>query len=370
MKVLHLLKHLNTGGITSYVLGLVKPLRQHDIEIQVLSSGGECQSDFQALGVVSHQLPINIKSELSPNLYTSIPKVIRIIRENKIDLLHAHNRPNQVLAFWVQKITGIPVVTTCHGFFKHHLGRRLLPAWGNQVIAISFGVYDHLVNDFHVPESKVLTIMNGVDIRKIDQAYEKHDPKEVRVRYGFQPQDCVIGNIARMVADKGHEFLIQAVSLLKQKNGNIKLLIVGDGRERAHLQQLVQTLGLDKQVVFTGNVKDITEPLAAIDIFVFPATWREGFGLSIIEAMICRKPVIVSNIRALNTLVKNNDTGILIEPSNSHVLADALNHLIKNSDLRRSIGASGRRMAEQNFSIERMSEEMASLYKKVLLAPV
>ncbi|MCM8776053.1 MAG: glycosyltransferase, partial [Candidatus Omnitrophica bacterium] len=101
----------------------------------------------------------------------------------------------------------------------------------------------------------------------------------------------------------------------------VRLLIVGDGREKDTLKKLIGELSLEDRIVFTGNLSDVSKPLAAMDVFALPATWREGFGLSIIEAMACRKPVIVTNIWALNSLVQNYETGILVEPRNVKELA-------------------------------------------------
>lgn len=362
MNVLHLTTHLNIGGITTYILKLVKPLRARDIKTHVLSSGGECSPQFLEVGAHLHTLPIKTKSELDPKLYVALPKLVRLIRENKIDVLHAHTRVTQVLAFWASKLTGVPVVTTCHGFYKRRLGRRILPAWGDCAIAISQGVADHLHNDFKLPLEKVVLINNGVDLNALDEAYGRQDPARAREAYGFTLDEPVIGSISRLVSDKGHEYLIRAIALLKEEFPKIKLLIVGEGKHKASLQELAASLKLQDNVVFTGNVMDVTQTIAAMDIFALPAIWREGFGLSIAEAMACRKPVIVSNIWALNTLIRNGETGILIEPKNSEILAEALADLIHEPARRKRIGEAARAMVEEHFSILRMAGEIAETY--------
>ena len=362
MRVLHLATHLNTGGITTYILRLVRPLREHGVEISVLSSGGECTPSFQALQAPVFELPFRTKSELSPKLYRTLPALIRLVRENKIDLLHAHTRVTQVLAFWIQRIAGIPFVTTCHGFYKRRLGRRLLPAWGERTIAISLAVEDHLKNDFHVPAARIRRIFNAVNLEEIDRDYGKHHPEQVRVEYGFRREDCVVGVIARLVEDKGHHYLIRAIHALQKDMPQLRLIIVGEGRRKPDLVKLVVELGIRNRVVFTGNVADVTKPLAAMDIFALPATWREGFGLSIIEAIACGKPVIVTNIWALNTLIENGKTGILVEPKRADLLAQAIAGLARDQELRRSIGRQGRKMVETFFTMERMAREIADVY--------
>ncbi len=366
MKILHLTTHLNIGGITTYILRLIRPFRQNGIETFVLSSGGTCTAMLRAAGATVFELPIRTKSELNPKIYWAIPKIRRIIRENKIDILHAHTRVTQVVAFWIQKATGIPVVTTCHGFYKRRLGRRILPAWGDRVIGISQGVAGHLQQDHKVGLERIVTVNNGVDIEELDRAYAGHDSVKTKEEFGFLRRDPVVGIVARLVADKGHEYLIRAIDLLRKKHPDIRLLIVGDGIQKNYLQQITSQLELHQHVFFLGSVSDVTRPLAAIDIFAFPATWREGFGLSIVEAMACRKPVIVSNIWALNSLILDQSTGVLIEPKKIEPLAEAISELIRNPDKRAKIGRAGREMVEASFSVSRMALEIQQIYQGLL----
>ncbi|MSR78022.1 MAG: glycosyltransferase family 1 protein [Candidatus Omnitrophica bacterium] len=368
IRALHLTTHLNTGGITTYINRLIEPLRRLDVEIQVLSSGGEITPEFVKRGAKIHELPIRTKSELHPKLYFAIPKIVKIIRREKIDLLHAHTRVTQVMSFWIQRLTGIPVVTTCHGFYKARIGRKLLPAWGDRAIAISDGVAESLVDLFGIPKSRISNIYNAVDIDDLDLAYHKHDSEQIRKNYGFKPKDPVLGVIARLVQDKGHEYLIRAIPGLQKRFPNIRVLIVGEGRQRMHLEALSKELGIQNHVIFTGNLTDITYAMAAMDIFVLPATWREGFGLSIIEAMTCGKPVVVTNIWALNTLIQNRITGLMIEPSQTEPIIQAVTELLTDSALKDRLIVAGREMVEKLFSIHRMAREIQALYQSVLVS--
>ncbi len=362
MNILHLTTHLNVGGITTYIFRLVRPLKQLGVETFVLSSGGNCSGQFIEHGAKTFELPIRTKNELSPKIYFNLPAVKRVLKENKINLIHAHTRVTQVMAFWLQKSTGIPFVTTCHGYYKNRIGRRLLPAWGERAIAISQGVAEHLSRDFGLPPARIKIISNGVDLEELDASYRRHNTQSVKLSYGFKAGDPVVGIVARLVADKGHEYLIRALPLLIPEFPSLRLLIVGDGPFRAELEKLVRALNLESQVVFTGSLKDVTHPLAATDIFVLPATWREGFGLSIVEAMACGKPVIVSNIWSLNTLIQDGITGILIPPKALEPLAAAIKRLLNNNEERIRMSESGRKRVGELFSIHRMAQEIYGLY--------
>ncbi len=366
MKILHLTTHLNTGGITQYILRLAAPLKKCGAEILIASSGGNNEAPFRQEDIPLFKIPIRTKSELDPRLYSCIPKVIQLIKKNKIDLLHAHTRVTQVLAHWVKTFYPIHVVTTCHGFYKLRLGRRVLPAWGDRVVAISEGVSDFLKNDFHVPEKKIALIHNAVPIRELDELLAQVDPAKIRQSYGFSPSDFVIGIIARLVKDKGHHILIEAVHALLSEFPNLKVLIVGEGRELQSLKILSENSGMSDLVKFTGNISNIAEPLAAMDLFTLPATWREGFGLSIVEAMVAQKPVIATNIWALNTLIRNEETGLLIPPSDTKALSDAIRRLIKDRSLSAKLRKNGRNLAEELFGIERFTQKMFELYQSLI----
>ena len=366
-KVLHLTTHLNTGGITTYIQNLIEPLRKHDFEISVLSSGGICEQNFRQLHAQIWDFPIKTKSELHPKLYWHLPKIARLCREQKIDILHAHTRVTQVMAFWLGIMTGIPTVTTCHGFYKRRLGRWINPAWGKVAIAISEPVAGHLKNDFHRKPESVCLVHNGINIIRLAEEYSRQGLDAAKKMFGFNPENKVIGMVARLSQDKGHDYLIRAFHVLVKDFPGIRLLIVGDGRERASLETLVHDLGLDKQVVFTGNLMQVAPALAAMDIFVLPATWREGFGLSIIEAMACGKPVIVTNIWALNSLIKDHSTGLLIEPKSETEIIRALSSLLTDNRLCESLGSQGKKMVNSFFSIEHMAAGIAAVYQAVLL---
>jgi len=366
MKILHLTTHLNVGGITQYILSVGTSLRKRGHEIRVASSGGEMVTEFEQKGIPHQTFNIRTKSELSPKIYQALPVLIRWITKEKIELIHAHTRVTQVLAAWASWLAKVPFITTSHGFYKRRLGRRILPAWGERVVAISEPVGHHLRDAFRVSPDKIRIVYNGIDLPDFVRRFSNHAPKLVRSRYHIPEHAYVVGTTARLVPDKGHEYLIRAVNSLGEEFRDLHLIIVGDGRYRSFLETLVKNLGMRQHVTFTGNLKDVSEPLAAIDIFVLPALWREGFGLSIAEAMACRKPVIVTNIWALNTLIHNRVNGILVEPRNVADLAGAIRLLIQDPRIRDSIAQAGQRTAESRFSLERMVEELEDVYEEVV----
>ena len=366
-RVLHLTTHLNIGGITSYIKLLTKEMQKLDYQFFVGSSGGAQEQILEEQGIRCLKLDIRTKSELSPKLYLAIPKLLNFLRRERIDLIHAHTRVTQVLSWWIQAFSGIPYVSTCHGSYKRRIGRRLFPAWGNHVIAISKPVEGSLIHDFHVKLGRVSTIFNAIDINDLKARYNQKNPDVIRKELNISKTNKVIGIVARVVADKGHEYFLRAAEkLVHDSHPDVKIVIVGEGPYLKNIKKLVQRLELSDSVRFLGNINDITYALAVIDIFVLPAVWREGFGLSIIEAMAVSKPVIVTNIWALNELVQNRVNGLMVEPKDIDGLADAIQELLKDEELYKKVASNGSEMVKREFSISQMAERVDDLYEQIL----
>ena len=366
MKILHLTTHLNRGGISNYILSVGSALRAKGHQLFVGSDGGEMEEEFREQGFHLKNFPIRTKSELHPKIYAALPSLIHWIREEQIELIHAHTRITQVMADWIQRVSQTPYLTTAHGFYKRRLGRRFLPAWGKRVVAISDPVGDYLLDVFKVPGRNLRVIYNGLDLESFANAFRRHDPQGVRREYGFNERAYVIGITARLVPEKGHEYLIRTAKSLETEIPDLKILIVGDGRYRSQLEALTQKFGLSERVRFLGNLRDVSKPLAAMDVFTLPAVWREGFGLSVAEAMACGKPIIATNIWALNALIENRVNGILVEPRSVSALAEAILFIYKNKTFRESIAEAGRKTAAERFSMDRMVRELETVYEEVL----
>src|SRR3989338_5266674 len=213
-RVLHLTTHLNIGGITSYIKLVTNEMQKKDYRFYVGSSGGTQEEFLKDQGVECVRLNIKTKSEISPKVFAAIRPLIQLIKREHIDLIHAHTRVTQILSWWTQWFTGIPYVSTCHGFYKPRLGRRLIPAWGNHVIAISTPVEDSLIHDFKVNPGKTTTIFNAIDIPELVGRYQKKDPDSIRKELNLTDHSTVIGIIARIVEDKGHEYFLRATKKL------------------------------------------------------------------------------------------------------------------------------------------------------------
>ncbi len=367
MKILHLTTHLNTGGISSYILAAGSRMVEKGHEVSVLSSGGAFVEKFKEKGICNFQFPIRTKSEIHPKLFLALPKVIRWVKEEKFDVMHAHTRVTQVLAFFVSRATNVPHVSTAHGFFKPRLARKILSGWGDCVIAISRGVAEELRDVHKIPPSKIRIIQNAIDAPAFQAKSEGKNPAVVKKAYDIQENSVVVSSVGRLVQDKGHAYLVEAVKLLQEKHPDVHLILLGDGREKGRLETLVKKLKLEKRVSIISGSTDVAGALSITDVFVHPATRREGFGLSIMEAMVVKKPVLVTNIPAINTMIEDGVNGFVAEPKSARSLAEKIAFILENPQVAGRAAQKGQEMALKAASLDRQVDELLAVYQKVII---
>jgi len=362
MNILFLTTHLNTGGITSYLLTLTKELIRQGHRVYLATSGGNQQDDFTFAGAEHLFVDIKTKSELNPKLYFAIEKIKRYMAQKNIHIIHAHTRVTQVMGWFLEKTTACPFVTTCHGFFRPHWGRRVFPCWGEAAIAISQPVKEHLEKDFKVGPEKIHLIMSGLDLSKFSVSREDYR-KERRRLMGLDGYQ-LIGIIARLSDVKGHDILIRAMPKIIRQKMHTKLLIVGEGKEEAGLKELVAKLGLNDYVYFYPVMNKTVEFLEIFDVFVMPSL-QEGLGLSVMEAQACGLPVVASDVGGLPNLIEHGKTGLLVPSQDSDALAEAILDLLNDRKKALALGRAAREFIEQNFSAQTMGAKTIAVYEKL-----
>jgi len=364
MNILHITTHLNHGGIVRYLCSLAVALKEKGHTVSVASSGGDNEAFLRSRGIAHLSLPIRTKNQVDPRLIACNYIVQDYIRKNRIELMHAHTRVTQVLATYVSKRMHVPLVTTCHGFFRPRLHRRLFPCWGNRVIAISQAVKDHLKKDFKVSEDAICLIHSGVETSQLAplSAEEKAALKEA---VGL-PKDCyVIGNTGRFSSVKGLEYLLRAIPQVLVRRRDVIFLLVGYGKEEVRLRGITEETGIKNKIVFHKPERTIGDYLDIMDIFVAPSI-QEGLGLSILEAQTKHVPVIASNVGGIPDIIEHRTSGLLVAPKDPQALAEAIVRLLNEKALREYIVQNASRRVAEHFSFSRMVDETERLYKETI----
>lgn len=364
MKILLLTTHLRIGGVPIYVVSLATALRRLGHQVFVASSDGELVNKLEKEKIAHIRLNIDTKSELHPKLLVGIYHIYWLIREHEIDIIHTNTRIAQVMGEILSFLTGAKHISTCHGFFRPRLGRRLFGCWGKKVIAISDAVREHLVNDFKVSKSRVELIHNGIDLEAFKKIPSEEEKKIIRRELGLR-DGPVVGIIARLSSVKGHKFLIRAMKIVVEEIEDAQLLIVGEGEEEVNLKNLANEPGFSDSVIFIKSVLGTSRVLSIMDVFVLPSI-KEGLGLALLEALCCARPVIASDVGGIYTIVKDNVTGLLVPPKDPQSLASAILKLVKDKALAGRLAKEGQRFVQENFSLEDMARKVEEVYKKVI----
>lgn len=294
-------------------------------------------------------------------------RIVSVIREYSIDILHTHGYKSDILGFISAKISGIPIISTPHGWSKEkdiklkmyeRLSRFFLRYFDN-VVPLSRELYDGLIKD-GVRKEKVRLIRNGFDVSELDDAIIKK-----REKAGKQsPRYKTIGYIGQLITRKNVDILIKAINLIKDKH-MCRLLIIGDGPERNKLEDLCSKLGIKDMVTFTGFRDDRLDLLLSLDIFVLPSK-LEGIPRSLMEAMAAEVPVIGSDIPGTRDLIGANEYGLVVPPDDSEKLAEKMAYMLRNYDMSKKLAKKAREMVISRHSAERMAEEYCSLYFELI----
>ena len=364
MNILFITTHLNPGGITSYVFSLAKELKKNDHNIFIASSGGSLVESLENTGINHIAIPIRTKSELSPKVIISAVKLRNFVKNNNIQIVHAQTRVTQVVAFWLSKLTGVVFVGTCHGFFKPRFSRKKFQCWGKKVIAISQAVKENLINFFEVNPKKIEFIYNGIDVDSFEAA-SLYQVEDFIQRFNLDKAIPIVGIIARLSSVKGHKYLIEAAKEVVESGKDIQILIVGDGNLKDELIEQTINLKIDNLVFFVPSVKNLSIPLAVMDIFVMPSL-QEGLGLSIMEAQARGVPVVASNVGGIPELVQNEETGLLVPSADVVALAKSIKYLLENESGALSMAEKAKNNIQSKFSIRLMADKTETFYRMAL----
>lgn len=365
MKVLLLTTHLNMGGIGIYTVNLARYLKKEGVDVCIATSGGDLLPRLASSDIPIKRVDIKTKAEFGLKMWKSLPQLVKLIREEKIDIVHAQTRVAQVAASILRMLTEVKVVTTCHGFFKHtRLSRKIFPCWGDKAIAISKSVKDHLVADLGVSSDKVDLVYNGIELEKYVSFYPEKD-EDLLKSLSLASSSYIIGTVGRLSPVKGYRFLITAMRKIADSKAGVKLLMVGDGPEKEALLKQIDSLGLQENVVITSGNAPLEKYMSLIDIFCMPSV-HEGLGLSLMEAMASGRACVASDIGGLSELIVNDFDGVLVKSEDPKAIGEAVLSLLNDDEKRKQFSWNARVKASKEFSIEKSVKETIKVYESVL----
>lgn len=366
VNVLLLITELNVGG-AERLLGQIAPRlsrQRYRVSVACLYGAGPVADDLRAAGVPVIDLGMRGKWDLRV-----IGRLLRLLREERVHILHAHLIHANLLGALVGRLARVPVVVaTRHnvdiGGAWREWANRWLRGWRDAVVAVSDQVRWVEIERSGIDPARVILIRNGVPI----EPFASPDPTatdRLRRKWKIPPTSPVIGTLARFDEQKGHVVLLEAMARVLQRRPRARALLVGEGPLRQAVEQKAHALGLSHAVVLTGLRRDVPQVLALLDLFVLPSLW-EGLPVSVLEAMAAGRPVVATRVGGVPEAVEHGVTGLLVPPRDPRALAAAIIRLLEDAELRRSMGRAGRERVEQQFSIAATVRRTEALYERLL----
>nr|HID58909.1 glycosyltransferase [Desulfobacterales bacterium] len=369
IKIVHILKATGVCGTENHLLKLLPELdKRFNIHVVLLLENNNPVAEFRERlkksGIRVHTITIRHHLDL-----LVIWKIYSTVKRIEPDIVHTHLIHGDLYGTIASRMAGVTrIVSSKHNpdpFRKNLLFRLLnksISRYHRRVIAISDSLKDFLHETEGIDIEKITVIKYGLDCKQAETDLGKSARIEsLRSEFRIPDDRVIIGNVARLIPQKGHLFLIEAFRRLVRDGLKIVLVIVGDGYLRERLEREVTRKGLEDSVFFTGFRSDAVRLIAGFDIFVFPSIW-EGFGLVLLEAMSWRKPVVASNVGAIPEIVVDGETGILVKAYDISDLKEAMRRLVESSETRNYMGRKGYERLLSQFSVEKMVKKTESIY--------
>jgi L-malate glycosyltransferase len=351
LRIVHLVSSLKVGGMEHFVLRIAQAQRAagHAVSVMALQPG-PLLDEAKRLGIPACVLG-------GTNRAVRAAKGACRLALLRPDILHAHNQTSLHYAALGKRVSRARVVMTNHG---QGLGSARTPGaaeWRgtDAIVAVSNAVAGRM--DTELLGAKITTVHNGVTF-----AEARRSRCDVRAELAI-PEGRITGIIvARMDGMKGHDALLNALASLRRANVPLTMLIAGDGVEHGSMEKLAAQLGLGRSDVrFLGFRTDVPDLLAASDFFVLPSL-TEGFPLSVLEAMSHGLPTVATDVGGIPELVTHGEHGLLVPVKSPDALADAMQALVEDADLRSRLGAAARKRVTEEFSFDEMARKYERLY--------
>ncbi|MBN2492760.1 MAG: glycosyltransferase [Planctomycetes bacterium] len=357
-----LLPTLEVGGLEWMAVRLALAMRQHFRAAVVCYDGG---GPLAAL-LAEARVPVYVLRR-RPGVDPQYPfRLARLLGRIEADLVHAHNDTALFYGGLAAFLAGRALVYTEHDrHFPGRAGVRLanfaLAASARRVVAVSEEIRRQLLRHERIGGARVRVVPNGVDLDRPDPAAVQR----LRAEWGVAGDALAVGVVAGLKPVKNHALLIDAAADLVARHPGLVLVFAGDGPLRADLEAHARGAGLGNRLRLLGFRSDLARIYAALDVVVLPSH-SEGMPLAALEAMAAARPVVASEVGGLPEVVVDGETGLLFPPGDRRALVEALGALLADPGRRRRLGLNGRRRYEERFTLARMADAYAAVYRAAL----
>lgn len=359
MRVLHLHRIGGIGGSERHLLELLPALRARGADARFLGlddTTAEPEPFYAVLAdrdVPFEQLPC--PRDLDPRLAWRVRAAVGAARP---DVVHTHLVHADAYGLAAVVGTATKLVSTKHNDDRFRAGRlrhleRLATRRAARVVCITEALARFNREEVGLPREKLRVVHYGLDAPP--------DPWGPPGGPELPPDAPVLVAVCRLVPQKGLDVAIEALPHVRERHPDARLVVLGEGPLRGELEALAQARGVGDAVSLAGRVGDVAWWLRRADVVVHPARW-EGFGLALLEAMLCARPVVASRVSSIPEIVLDGESGLLVAPDDPVALGAAVRLLLDDPARARSYGEAGLARAHAEFSVARMAERTLAVY--------
>ncbi len=371
--ILQILPRLEQGGVERGTIEVASAIRDAGWTPIVVSGGGRLVHELERIGAEHITLPVYSKNYFTMRKNAKL--LAQIIKDKRVDIIHARSRAPAWSAKWAAEMTGIPFMTTFHG--AYNIGPIKLKKAYNRImtegvvtIAVSNFIKKHIIDNYGLDESKIRVIHRGVDIDRFDTAKVSPERMIALAKKWNLPEDRpVIMLPGRLTRWKGQLVLLDALAKMRHKD--LRCLFVGSDQGRVsyrkEMDKKAKKLGLESVVQVVDHCSEMDVAYLLSDIVVSASTDPEAFGRVVPEAQAMGRIVVASNHGGATETVRDGETGFLFPSGDSTALAEILDKILdmpaaeRDAMTKRAVDS-----VRSEFSKSKMCDKTLAVYREIL----
>jgi glycosyltransferase involved in cell wall biosynthesis len=297
-----------------------------------------------------------------------VTEALAVCKRERVTVWHGHDYKTNALGLLLKRMWPMRLVTTVHGWVQHtrrtplyyRIDQLCLPRY-ERVICVSDDLLESCLAA-GVPAKNCVLLENGIDTAEYAR---QRTVAEAKTALGLPTTGFVVGAVGRLSGEKGFDVLTRSIHALVSRGLDVRLVIVGEGGERANLERLARELHLGDRVRLVGWQTDVRNHFEAMDVFAL-SSLREGLPNVLLEAMALEVPVVSTRVNGVPRLVQDGRNGFLVNAGDLDGLTTALSGLLKNDGLRELFRTAGRRTVETRYSFATRMQRLKRLYDELL----
>ncbi|MSR76433.1 MAG: glycosyltransferase family 1 protein [Candidatus Ryanbacteria bacterium] len=365
------------GGAQKYIIDLIDYLPRDRFDIMLAAGGsGPLRTKAMERGIPFYEIG-DLERNVNPlKDILAFFRLIKLFRRLKPDVIHLNSSKVSALGALAGRIAGIPtIVSSTHGWpFMEERSRwqkktlKLLVKIGalfqDSIICVSDFDYAMGLHERIAPAHKLIRVHNGIDVKKhvfLDRQ-KARDVLIAKAGLHIKPS-FVVGTIAEYTKNKGLVYLLEAAAHISKVDAHAVFFLIGWGEEKQFLEDEIMHRHITSNVFLIDYLPEAFTYLKALDIFVLPSI-KEGFAYTLLEASLAEVPIITTRVGGNPEIVEHMKTGILVNPRSPEEIINAVSHLLRDSNDRKSFGIEARQKVIRDFSIQSMVTLTAGVYER------